>query len=99
MLEQCDTYSMCGGTTHGSIPPFTRRQIWTVDLKFFPYRIPCCRRLQSAHVASMAKFRLRVTANDVVVEDLGHPVLLLFFGGLLAYRCHCMVTWSALAPR
>jgi hypothetical protein len=77
---------MCSGSPHGSVPPFACGQIGAVDLKFLPDRVPLGRRFQPTDVASMAKLGLRVAPDDVVVENPGHPVSLLLFGRLLAYR-------------
>jgi len=46
-------------------------------LEFLPERIPCCRSFKPAHVATVPKLSLRVAANDIVVENFWHPVLLL----------------------
>lgn len=72
------TYGMCGCSAHGSIPPFTGCQMWTVYLEFLLGRVPCRCCFEPAHVAAVAEFSLRIASNDVVIEDLGHPVCLLF---------------------
>jgi hypothetical protein len=76
------TYSMCGGPAHGSIPPFARSQIRAVYFKVFLGGVPRCGRFEAAHITAVPKFCLRIAANDVVVQYLGHPVCLLFFRGL-----------------
>lgn len=81
------THRMCSRPSHRSIPPFTRRKIWTVNLKLLLRRIPFRHRFQSAHITSMSEFTLRITSDNVVIEDLGHPVGFLFFRCLLSYRC------------
>lgn len=68
---------MCGGSTHGPVPPLARSQVGAVDFKFSALRHPRRCRLQSTDVASMAELGLRIATNDVVIEDLRHPVRLL----------------------
>lgn len=75
----CVTYSMCGCSTHGAVPPFARREIRAMYLKFLFGRIPLGDRLEASNIAPMAELRLRVAANDVVVEDFRHPIFLLLF--------------------
>lgn len=75
----CVTHGMCGCSSHTSIPPFACRQIRAVNLKFFLDGVPRRCRFETTHVAAVTKLGLRITANNVVVGNLGHPVGLLLF--------------------
>lgn len=90
---------MCGGPAHGAIPPLARRQSRAVNLELLLHRIPLGRGFEPSHIAAVAQLSLGIAPNDVVIEDLGHPVALLLLGALLAYSCgyvpRCM---SAPAP-
>jgi hypothetical protein len=58
-----------------------------VYLEFLFYWVPKGHSFQPSDVAAMAKLSLRIAPNDVVVDNPGHPVVLLFLGALLAYCC------------
>jgi pyridoxine 5'-phosphate synthase PdxJ len=69
------TYGVRGSPPHAAIPPFTRRQIRTVDLELLRRRMPSGLRLEAFHVAPVTELALRVTPDDIVIEDARHPEL------------------------
>ena len=50
-----------------------------MNLKLLTLGIPRRRGFQATNVASMSKLSLCIAADDIVVEDLRHPIRLLLF--------------------
>ena len=85
------TYSMCGCSTHGTIPPFACGQARAVNLEALRAGIPRRCSFQTSYIAPMTELSLGIAANDIVVEDFRQPECLLFLRSLLAnsgdWRC------------
>lgn len=84
---------MCGCSAHRAVPPFACGQEWAVEFKFFLDRVPCCRRLKATYVAAVTELCLGITSNNVVVQYLWQPVILLFRGCLLSDGGDCCIAW------
>lgn len=82
--QLCHNNGVICGSSKRANPPFACCEMWGMDCECLVFWIPgsCC--LQTTDIGSMTKLSLRIASDDLVVIGLGKPLLLLFWGTLLA---------------
>jgi hypothetical protein len=78
--------SVVGCAAQRPNPPFTGSQMWRMDGEGLVVGVPSSCGLESADVRTVAKLRLSIATDDLVVFGLCKPLFLLF-GSSLAFEC------------